>query len=73
MSVRAVRIRELADSPQPRAGEDCDAALIFAGIATAAAIGYLLWLLRTGRFTAAGLTAATGCYAAFAVGLVFAV
>ena len=50
-----------------------DAALILAGIATAAAIGYLLWLLRTGRFTAARLTAAAGCYAAFAVGLVFAV
>jgi len=50
-----------------------DAALILAGIATAAAIGYLLWLLRTGRFTAARLTAAAGFYAAFAIGLVFAV
>src|SRR5262249_58451481 len=50
-----------------------DAALILAGIATSAAIGYLLWLLRTGRFTAARLTAAAGFYAAFAIGLVFAV
>jgi len=50
-----------------------NAALILAGMATAAAIGYLLWLLRTGRFTAARLTAAAGFYAAFAVGLIFAV
>jgi cation:H+ antiporter len=50
-----------------------DTALILAGVVTAVAISYLLWLLRTGRLTAARLTAAAGCYAAFAIGLVFAV
>lgn len=49
-----------------------DAALILAGVATAAAIGYLLWLLRTGRLTAARLTAAAGFYVAFAIGLALA-
>jgi cation:H+ antiporter len=48
-----------------------DAALILAGVATAAAISYLLWLLRTGRLTAARLTAAAGFYGAFAIGLAF--
>jgi cation:H+ antiporter len=48
-------------------------ALVLAGVVTAAAISYLLWLLRTGRLTAARLTAAAGFYAAFAIGLVFAV
>ncbi len=46
-----------------------DAALVLAGIATAAAIGYLLRLLRTGRLTAARLAAAAGFYVSFAVGL----
>jgi cation:H+ antiporter len=50
-----------------------DAALILAGVATAAAISYLLWLLRTGHLTAARLTAAAGFYGAFAIGLVFVV
>lgn len=50
-----------------------DAALILSGVATAAAISYLLWLLRTGRLTPARLAAAAGFYAAFAIGLVFAV
>jgi cation:H+ antiporter len=48
-----------------------DSALILAGVVTAAAVGYLLWLLRTGRLTPARLTAAAGFYAIFAIGLVF--
>jgi cation:H+ antiporter len=50
-----------------------DAAVILAGLATAAAIGYLLWLLRTSRLTAARLTAAAGFYIAFAIGLAFTI
>ena len=50
-----------------------DAALILAGVATAAAISYLLWLLRTGHLSAARLTATAGFYVAFAIGLAFAV
>lgn len=47
-------------------------ALVLAGVVTAAAISYLLWMLRTGRLTATRLTAAAGFYVAFAIGLVFA-
>ena len=46
-----------------------DATLIVAGIATMASVGYLLWLLRTGRLTPGRLTAAAGFYAAFAAAL----
>lgn len=48
-----------------------DAAVILSGVVTAAAVCYLLWLLRTRRLTPARLTAAAGFYAAFAVGLIF--
>jgi cation:H+ antiporter len=46
-----------------------DAPLILAGIATAAAVAYLLWLLRARKLTAGRLTAAASFYAAFAAGL----
>nr|WP_211176690.1 sodium:calcium antiporter [Pseudonocardia acidicola] len=45
------------------------APLLLAGIATIAAVGCLLWLLRTGRLTAGRLTAAAVFYSAFAVAL----
>jgi cation:H+ antiporter len=47
-----------------------DAALLISGLATMAAIVYLLVLLRRGRFTARMLTAVAGFYALFAVALV---
>jgi cation:H+ antiporter len=46
-----------------------DTALILAGAATMASVLYLLRVLRSGRLSAAKLTAATGFYLAFAVGL----
>jgi cation:H+ antiporter len=47
-----------------------DGPLLLAGIVTACAVGYLLWLLRTRRLTPVTLTTAAGFYAAFAVGLI---
>ncbi len=47
-----------------------DAALLVSGLATMAAIGYLLVLMRTGRLTARTLTLAAAFYVAFAVCLV---
>jgi cation:H+ antiporter len=47
-----------------------DAALLTSGIVTAAAIVYLLLLLRRGRFTAGRVAAAIGFYVAFALCLV---
>lgn len=47
-----------------------DAALLLSGLATMAAIGYLLFLLRTGRFTARTMSFATVFYLAFAACLV---
>jgi cation:H+ antiporter len=48
-----------------------DAPLLLAGVVTAAAISYLLWMLRTRNLTPVKLTATAGFYVAFAVGLVF--
>jgi cation:H+ antiporter len=48
-----------------------DGPLLLAGLVTAAAVAYLLWMLRARKLTAVTLTAAAGFYAAFAVGLVF--
>jgi cation:H+ antiporter len=48
-----------------------DGPLLLAGVVTATAVVYLLWLLRTRRLTAVKLTTAAGFYAAFAVGLLF--
>jgi cation:H+ antiporter len=48
-----------------------DGPLLLAGVVTAAAVAYVLWMLRARKLTAATLTAAAGFYAAFAVGLVF--
>jgi cation:H+ antiporter len=47
-----------------------DGALLLSGLVTMAAIGYLLTLLRTHRFTAKRLTYAASLYAVFAAGLV---
>ncbi|MDT0476648.1 sodium:calcium antiporter [Streptomyces sp. DSM 41014] len=47
-----------------------DAPLLWAGLITMAAIGYLLLTLRAHRLTPARLTVAAGFYAVFAVGLV---
>jgi cation:H+ antiporter len=47
-----------------------DSPLMLAGAVTMASVGYLLWLLRTHRVTAARLTGAAGFYAVFAVGLI---
>ncbi|MDQ1730671.1 MAG: cation:H+ antiporter [Pseudonocardiales bacterium] len=47
-----------------------DGALMLAGGLTAAAVIYLLWLLKAGRLTSVKLTAAAGFYALFAAGLV---
>lgn len=47
-----------------------DAALLLSGLATLAAIGYLLFLLRTGRFTARTMSGAVLFYLAFAACLV---
>jgi cation:H+ antiporter len=47
-----------------------DGPLLLAGVVTATAVVYLLWLLRTRRLTPVKLTTAAGFYAAFAVGLV---
>lgn len=46
-----------------------DTPLLFAGIATTAAIIYLLVLLRTGRLTPIRLIATAGFYSAFALAL----
>ncbi|MDQ1722135.1 MAG: cation:H+ antiporter [Pseudonocardiales bacterium] len=48
-----------------------DGPLLLAGVVTAAAVVYLLWMLRSRTLTPVKLTAAAGFYAAFAVGLVF--
>ncbi|MDQ1718337.1 MAG: cation:H+ antiporter [Pseudonocardiales bacterium] len=48
-----------------------DAPLLLAGVVTAAAISYLLWMLRARNLTPVKLTATAGFYVAFAVGLVF--
>jgi cation:H+ antiporter len=45
-----------------------DGPLLLAGVMTAAAVVYLLWMLRARKLTAVKLTAAAGFYAAFAVG-----
>jgi cation:H+ antiporter len=45
-------------------------ALLISGLATMAAISYLLILLRTGRFTATTLSLAVIAYLAFAIGLI---
>ena len=45
-------------------------ALLVSGLATMAAIGYLLMLMRTGRFTATTLSLAVLPYVAFAVCLI---
>ncbi|NUP46592.1 MAG: sodium:calcium antiporter [Catenulispora sp.] len=47
-----------------------DGALLWAGVVTMAAIGYLLATLRAGRLTAGRLAASAGLYGVFAVGLV---
>jgi cation:H+ antiporter len=47
-----------------------DTALLIAGIATMIAIGYLLNLLRTGKFNAKNLTFTAGFYLAFAACLI---
>jgi cation:H+ antiporter len=47
-----------------------DSPLMLAGAVTMASVGYLLWLLRTHRVTAARLTGAAGFYAVFAFGLI---
>ena len=44
--------------------------LLVSGLATMAAIGYLLMLMRTGRFTATTLSLAVLPYVAFAVCLI---
>ena len=46
-------------------------ALILSGVVTMCGIVYLLWLMRTHRFTSARLAISTGFYAIFAVGLLF--
>jgi cation:H+ antiporter len=48
-----------------------DGPLLLAGLVTAAAVVYLLWMLRARKFTPVKLTAVAGFYAAFAAGLVF--
>jgi cation:H+ antiporter len=47
-----------------------DSPLMLAGAVTMASVGYLLWLLRRHRVTAARLCAAAGFYVVFAVGLI---
>jgi cation:H+ antiporter len=47
-----------------------DSSLMLAGAVTMASVGYLLWLLRRHRVTAARLSAAAGFYVVFAVGLI---
>jgi cation:H+ antiporter len=47
-----------------------DTALLISGLATTAAIGYLLILLRTGRFSARTLSYAVLFYLAFAIALI---
>lgn len=47
-----------------------DPPLLLAAGATVAAVGYLLWLLRSRRLTPGRLSAAAGFYAAFAAGLI---
>jgi cation:H+ antiporter len=47
-----------------------DTALLISGLATMVAIGYLLLLLRTGRFTAKTVSFAAVFYLAFAVCLI---
>ncbi|GAA4827047.1 sodium:calcium antiporter [Saccharopolyspora rosea] len=49
-----------------------DGALLWSGVVTIIAIGYLLATLRAHRLTPTRLAAAGGLYAVFAVGLVFA-
>jgi cation:H+ antiporter len=48
-----------------------DGPLLLAGLVTAAAVTYLLWMLGARKLTTVTLTAAAGFYGVFAVGLVF--
>jgi len=48
-----------------------DGPLLLSGVVTIIGILYLLWLMRTKRFTSARLATAAGFYAIFALGLVF--
>ena len=50
-----------------------DTPLMLAGFATLASVGYLLWVMKRGRFTAAKLIYAGGFYLVFAAGLVLTV
>jgi cation:H+ antiporter len=50
-----------------------DRPLMLSGVITIIGILYLLWLLKTQRFTSARLALSTGFYAIFAIGLVFLV
>jgi cation:H+ antiporter len=50
-----------------------DRPLMLSGVITITGILYLLWLLKTQRFTSARLALSTGFYAIFAIGLVFLV
>jgi cation:H+ antiporter len=50
-----------------------DGPLLLSGVVTIIGILYLLWLLRTRRFTSPRLALSTGFYAIFAAGLVFLV
>ena len=48
-------------------------AVMLAGFATLASVGYLLWVMKRGRFTATKLIYAGGFYLVFAAGLVLTV
>lgn len=48
-----------------------DGPLLLSGVVTVIAILYLLWLMRTKRFTSGRLAIAAGFYGIFALGLVF--
>lgn len=50
-----------------------DAPLVLSGVITMLGIIYLLWLMRTRRFTSGRLTISMGFYVVFAVGLFFVV
>ena len=48
-----------------------DSPLLLSGVITIIGILYLLWLMRTQRFTSTRLAMSTGFYGVFALGLVF--
>ena len=48
-----------------------DSPLLLSGVITIIGILYLLWLMRTKRFTSTRLAMSTGFYGVFALGLVF--